>query len=117
MGVPVFAQVPTDEEIARYLPPGLPNALQLPTAPPSSCGQTGAAQAIGDGAAPATAAPAGASADVQQQLFELQRSRRQTELDAAKRAAHEAAMKALLDDRISSYNSTLLLPCHFALDA
>lgn len=33
-------RVPSDEEIAKYLPQGMPNALLLPVAPPSSMSQT-----------------------------------------------------------------------------
>lgn len=43
------------------------------------------------------------------------RQKRQNEVDAAKRVNRFAAMQAL-DTRLSTYNGTLKLPCHFALD-
>lgn len=50
------------------------------------------------------------------QLYELQRQRRQGEVDRAKREAAEASLHAL-DQRIESFNATLKMPCFFSMDA
>ncbi|KAL6752807.1 hypothetical protein V8C86DRAFT_563383 [Haematococcus lacustris] len=96
--------VPSD--IASYLPPGMPNVLLQRPITPYRVTLTG-------GGGPQTPGPTAPDASASKP-YELMRQRRQSELDAAKRAARLSSVQEL-DSRIDGYNSTLRLPCHFAL--
>ncbi|KAJ9510217.1 hypothetical protein QJQ45_015701 [Haematococcus lacustris] len=96
--------VPSD--IASYLPPGMPNVLLQRPITPYRVTLTG-------GGGPQTPGPTAPDASASKP-YELMRQRRQNELDAAKRAARLSSVQEL-DSRIDGYNSTLRMPCHFAL--
>ncbi|KAG2494686.1 hypothetical protein HYH03_007202 [Edaphochlamys debaryana] len=102
----VLPQVPTDEQLARYLP-------QTSRALVAARGEEGEAAASAPTAvsqqpsSSSGAPPAGGR-------FVLVRDRHGTALDAAKAAAHEAAIAAL-EGRLGEYNDLLTRPCHYAL--
>ncbi|KAG2423826.1 hypothetical protein HXX76_014986 [Chlamydomonas incerta] len=95
--------VPTDEQLARYLPTSS-RAQELPPPPGTAASTAAAAQDANTPRGDAAAAVA----------YRLVRDRHVSDLEAAK-AAGAAAGLAAWEARLEEYNALLRRPCHFAL--
>ncbi|KAG2441252.1 hypothetical protein HYH02_010095 [Chlamydomonas schloesseri] len=105
----VCPAVPTDEQLAKYLPT-TSRAQELPPPPPSTA-QLGATTPRGGLDAHSSASNATSQQPV---AYQLVRDRHVADLEAAKAAAAKAGLEAW-EAKLQEYNSLLRRPCHFAL--